>query len=100
MRTAPSTWPWPTWPSGTCRSWTSPTTPSCGEYTKEPTVRWSAEVDAADAFVFVMPEYNHGFNAPLKNAIDFLRQDWAHEPHGSCLGGVAAGIGGPQLKQI
>ena len=34
-------------------------------------------MDAADAFVFVMPEYNHGFNAPLKNAIDFLHQELA-----------------------
>ena len=41
-------------------------------------------MDAADAFVFVMPEYNHGFNAPLKNAIDYLHQEWQHKPAGSC----------------
>jgi NAD(P)H-dependent FMN reductase len=37
---------------------------------------WSAKVDSADAFVFVMPEYNYGFNAPLKNAIDYLNHEW------------------------
>ena len=52
-----------------------PNHPKLRRYTKEHTRRWSAEVDAADAFVFVMPEYNHGFNAPLKNAIDFIHQE-------------------------
>jgi len=59
-------------------------------------------VDAADAFVFVMPEYNHGFNAPLKNAIDYLHQEWAHKPAGFVsYGGVAAGMRAvQQLKQV
>jgi len=34
---------------------------------------WSATIERADAFVFVMPEYNYGFNAPLKNALDYVR---------------------------
>ena len=79
-----------------------PDHPKLRRYTKEHTVRWSAEVDAADAFVFVMPEYNHGFNAPLKNAIDFLHQEWAHKPAGFVsYGGVAAGMRAvQQLKQV
>src|SRR4029079_5867339 len=79
-----------------------PKHPKLREYTKEHTMRWSAEVDAADAFVFVMPEYNHGFNAPLKNAIDYLHQEWQHKPAGFVsYGGVAAGRRAvQQLKQV
>jgi NAD(P)H-dependent FMN reductase len=79
-----------------------PKHPKLREYTKEHTRRWSAEVDAADAFVFVMPEYNHGFNAPLKNAIDYLHQEWAHKPAGFVsYGGVGAGMRAvQQLKQV
>jgi len=79
-----------------------PKHPKLRGYTRENTRRWSAEVDAADAFVFVMPEYNHGFNAPLKNAIDYLHQEWQHEPGGFVsYGGVAAGTRAvQQLKQV
>jgi NAD(P)H-dependent FMN reductase len=49
-----------------------------------------------------MPEYNHGFNAPLKNAIDYLHQEWQHKPAGFVsYGGVAAGMRAvQQLKQV
>jgi NAD(P)H-dependent FMN reductase len=49
-------------------------------YVHEHTRRWSAITDAADAFVFVMPEYNTGYSAPLKNAIDYLYEEWAYKP--------------------
>ena len=29
-----------------------------------------------DAFVFVTPEYNHATSGALKNAIDYLYQEW------------------------
>jgi len=47
-----------------------PSHPRLRQYIHQHTKNWSALVTAADAFVFVMPEYNYGFNAPLKNAID------------------------------
>jgi NAD(P)H-dependent FMN reductase len=69
-----------------------PKHPRLWEYTHQHTKDWSARVEAADAFVFVTPEYNHSFNAPLKNAIDFLVHEWAHKPVGFVTyGGVAAG---------
>lgn len=46
------------------------------EYQKEHTKRWSSKIDSFDAFIFVTPEYNHGPSAALKNAIDFLYQEW------------------------
>ncbi len=79
-----------------------PNHPSLRRYTRDHTKRWSATVDAADAFVFVMPEYNHGFNAPLKNAIDFLYQEWQYKPVGFVsYGGVSGGTRAVQMiKQV
>ncbi|QGQ18042.1 NADPH-dependent FMN reductase [Cellulomonas sp. JZ18] len=51
-----------------------------GPYVHEHTRRWSETTDAADAFVLVMPEYNRGYSAPLKNALDFLHREWHHKP--------------------
>ena len=45
-----------------------PNHPRLHQYTHAHTFAWSARVAAADAIIFVMPEYNHGFNAALKNA--------------------------------
>jgi NAD(P)H-dependent FMN reductase len=79
-----------------------PNHPRLRSYTKAHTWAWSARVDAADAFVFVIPEYNHGMNAPLKNALDFVFQEWAHKPAGIvAYGGIAAGArAAGQLRQV
>lgn len=76
--------------------------PRLHQYTQPHTLRWSARVEAADAFVLVMPEYNYGYSAPLKNAIDYLFQEWAHKPVGLIsYGGIAAGTRAQQqLKPI
>jgi NAD(P)H-dependent FMN reductase len=79
-----------------------PAHPRLKQYTKAHTRRWSAQVEAADAFAFVMPEYNYGFTAPLKNAIDFLHDEWKYKPVGLVsYGGVSAGTRAAQmLKQV
>jgi NAD(P)H-dependent FMN reductase len=79
-----------------------PNHPRLRQYEHDHTKRWSARVDAADAFVFVMPEYNHGINAPLKNAIDFLHWEWQYKPVGLVTyGGVSAGTRAAQMiKQV
>jgi NAD(P)H-dependent FMN reductase len=72
-----------------------PNHPAKRQYTKPHTFAWSERVDAADAFIFVTPEYNHSYAAPLKNAIDFLSQEWWRKPVGFVsYGGVAAGARG------
>jgi NAD(P)H-dependent FMN reductase len=72
--------------------------PRMRQYVHEHTKRWSARVQAAEAFAFVMPEYNYGFTAPLKNAIDYLNQEWRHKPVGLVsYGGVAGGTRAQQL---
>lgn len=49
-----------------------PQHPRLRQYVHQHTKDWSAMIDAADAFLFVTPEYNYGLTAPLKNAIDYL----------------------------
>jgi NAD(P)H-dependent FMN reductase len=65
--------------------------PSEGRYVHEHTRRWSDTTAAADAFVLVMPEYNYGFSAPLKNAIDYLYHEWRHKPVGFVSYGMTSG---------
>lgn len=72
--------------------------PRLRNYVHQHTKDWSARVEPADAFVFVMPEYNYGFSAPLKNAIDYLHQEWAYKPVGLVsYGGVSAGTRAAQM---
>lgn len=69
-----------------------PEHPRLQRYTADHTRAWSARVDAADGFVFVMPEYNHSFTAPLKNALDYLVAEWRGKPVGTvAYGGLAGG---------
>ena len=79
-----------------------PKHPRLREYTKQHTAEWSATVGASDAFVIVTAEYNHGYPAPLKNALDYLYHEWQYKPVGFVsYGGVAAGTRAvQQLKQV
>jgi NAD(P)H-dependent FMN reductase len=79
-----------------------PKHPRFRQYEHDHTRRWSATVERADAFIFVLPEYNYGFNAVIKNAIDFLHVEWEYKPVGFVsYGGVAAGTRAVQmLKQV
>lgn len=49
-------------------------------YIHDYTKAWSKKVDSADAYVLIMPEYNHAFSAPIKNALDHVFVEWAHKP--------------------
>lgn len=70
-----------------------PEHPRRGRYLHQHTRRWSRLVAAADAFVFVVPEYNHGYNAATKNALDYLYDEWRDKPVGFVgYGGRAGGM--------
>jgi NAD(P)H-dependent FMN reductase len=72
-----------------------PNHPILRTYTKQHTLDWSARVDAAEAFIFVTPEYNYSFSPALKNAIDYLNKEWWRKPLGFVsYGGVSGGTRG------
>ena len=79
-----------------------PNHPKLGQYVHQHTKDWSATVSRADAFVIVAPEYNHGYSAVLKNALDFLHHEWADKAVGFVsYGGVASGTRAVQaLKPV
>ena len=71
-------------------------------YQHEHTRKWSASIDSADAFIIVLSEYNFGFPAPIKNALDFLFHEWKYKPVAFVsYGGVSGGLRSTQmLKQV
>ena len=72
-----------------------PEHPRLGRYTHPHTLAWSHDIDTADALVIVTPEYNGGFPAPLKNALDFLHAEWRNKALGfvTYSGGPHGGAG-------
>src|SRR5690606_35430527 len=73
-----------------------------GKYQQSHTKDWSKIVAPADGYIWVTPEYNNGYPAALKNAIDFLYQEWnrkavAFVSYGNIAGGTRSV---QQLKQV
>jgi NAD(P)H-dependent FMN reductase len=68
-----------------------PMSPMLGQYTHQHTKTWSAKIASFDAYVFVTPEYNHGTSGALKNAIDFLYNEWVNKAAGFVSYGGASG---------
>lgn len=79
-----------------------PNHPKLKQYKFEHTKKWSKTIEDADAFIIVLAEYNYGFPAPIKNAIDYLHDEWKYKPVGFVsYGGVSAGLRAVQmLKQV
>lgn len=72
-----------------------PSHPIKRDYQHAHTRAWSARVEAADALIFVTPEYNHSYSPALKNAIDYLYTEWQAKPVGFVsYGGQAGGLRG------
>ena len=72
-----------------------------GRYEHEHTARWSELVRSYDGFVFVFPQYNWGYPAVLKNALDFLYDEWADKPAGLVTyGSRGGGLAATQLRQV
>src|SRR3954452_18994494 len=79
-----------------------PNHPRLKQYQHEHTKQWSAVIDAADAFIIVLSEYNFSIPAPIKNAFDYLCNEWKYKPVGIVsYGGVSGGLRSMQmLKQV
>ncbi len=77
-----------------------PKHPRFKQYEHAHTKAWSAIVDAADAFVFVTPEYDYSAPPSLLNAVTYLFQEWAYKPSAFCsYGGISAGTRGVQVSK-
>ncbi|NMP23361.1 NADPH-dependent FMN reductase [Sulfobacillus harzensis] len=78
-----------------------PKHPRFGDYQNPHTKQWSQIVDAADAVVLVMPEYNYAMTAPLKNALDYLSREWQYKPVGLVsYGGASGGLRAQQMVKL
>ena len=78
-----------------------PAIPALGPYMHAHTQAWSEKIAGADAIVFVTPQYNWGYPAPLKNAIDHLHAEWRGKPLVIVTyGGHGGGKCAAQLSQV
>ncbi len=78
-----------------------PEHPRLQNYKHGHTKKWSGIINSADSFIFITPEYNFGYPATLKNALDYLFHEWQEKPVGFVsYGGVSAGTRAVQaIKQ-
>lgn len=78
-----------------------PMPPMMNKYQNSHTKQWSEKIQQGDGYIFVTPEYNAGYPAVLKNAIDYLNVEWKDKPvlivSYAFSGGVSASA---QLKQV
>lgn len=75
--------------------------PASGHYAPEARA-WADKIATADGYVIVTPEYNHGYTAVLKNALDHIYAEWNNKPvafigYGGSSGGSRAV---QQLRQV
>lgn len=78
-----------------------PEHPRLQKYQHEHTKKWSSIVANADAFVFVLPEYNFGPPPSFVNAIDYLSREWHYKPAGFVsYGGMSGGVRAAQGAKL
>jgi NAD(P)H-dependent FMN reductase len=70
-------------------------------YQHEHTKKWAASVNAADAYVFVTPEYNFGPPPSLLNALDYVYKEWNYKPAALVsYGGTSGGLRAAQMEKL
>ena len=62
------------------------------KYDNQNVQEWSKTIKAADAYILVTPEYNHGPPASLKNAVDWLYGEWHNKPVAIVSYGAMGGV--------
>ena len=78
-----------------------PKHPRFQQYEHAHTKAWSETVKAADAFVFVTPEYNFSPAPTLLNALDYLFKEWSHKPASFVsYGGISGGLRAVQMAKL
>ena len=70
-------------------------------YTNPAVVKWREKIREGDGFIIVTPEYNHGYPAVLKNALDYTYYAWARKAVAFVSwGGVGGARGVEQLRAV
>jgi len=71
------------------------------EYARDEVAVLGGAIDRADAFVVLTGEYNHGYPAVLKNAMDWTFVEWRRKPVAFVgWGGVGGARAVEQLRQV
>ena len=75
--------------------------PAQQNYQHAHTKAWAKSVNAADAYVFVTPEYNYFPPPSFVNALDFVYREWNYKPCGFVsYGGVSGGLRSVQAAKL
>lgn len=72
--------------------------PITGIYAQPKQQEWADKIASGDAIIFISPEYNHGYSAALKNALDYLGKEWQGKP--AAYIGYGATNGSRSIDQI
>lgn len=79
----------------------SPAYVTDGNYGNDVVNSWSKKIAEADAYIIIAPEYNHGYSAVLKNALDVVYGEWNNKVVGFVsYGSVGGGRVVEQLRQV
>ena len=71
------------------------------QYPTEAIAAFAALIDSAEGFIILTPEYNHGYTAALKNAMDHLFVEWTRKPVSFIAWGSVGGARAvEQLRQV
>ena len=74
---------------------------SQNKYQNKHTKVWSEKIKQADGYIWLTPEYNAGYSAALKNAIDYLYHEWTNKPIMIISYGAGGGSSASaQLRQV
>lgn len=75
--------------------------PILGNYQDTLQQRWADKIAQGDGYVFISPEYNHGYTSVLKNALDYLYSEWGRKPASIIsYGSVSGARGVEQLRLV
>ena len=75
--------------------------PMTGIYDQPKQQDWADKIAQGDAFIFISPEYNHGYSPALKNALDYLGKEWQGKPAGYIsYGGSNGSRSIDQIRQV
>jgi NAD(P)H-dependent FMN reductase len=70
------------------------------QYTNPVVVKWRDKIREADGFIICTPEYNHGYPAVLKNALDYTYFAWARKAVSFVSWGGAGGTRGVEQLRL